>query len=62
MTKRLTYDRKQPELLTEDMKNWLNFLRKQAKNLNAQIIDTSNKTKSEVLLSFESILKKHQVI
>jgi shikimate kinase len=62
MAKRLSEDRKQPELVNENMKNWLRFLRKQAKEVNAQIIDTSNKTKSKVLSSFESILKKHQVI
>ena len=62
MIKRLTEDRKQPELLTPEMKNWLNFLRNQAKEFNANIIETSNKTKSEVLESFENILKKHQVI
>mgnify|MGYP001605037348 CR=1 FL=1 len=62
MTKRLTEDRKQPELLTQDMKNWLNFLRNQAKKFNVNIIDTSNKTKSEVLKSFENIIKKHKLI
>jgi GTPase SAR1 family protein len=57
MTKRLK-DRKQPELLTQDMKNWLRFLRKQAKEFNTQIINTSNKTKLDVLKSFENILHK----
>ena len=58
MAKRLTEMRKQPELVTKDMYNWLHFLRKQAKKLNAQIIETSNKNKTEVLNSFESILEK----
>ncbi|MDA2922349.1 AAA family ATPase [Patescibacteria group bacterium AH-259-L07] len=62
MAKRLTEDRKQPELLTQDMKNWLNFLRRQAKDFEVNIIDTSNKTKSEVLKSFEQILQKYHVI
>lgn len=62
MAKRLTHDRKQPELFTEDMKNWLSFLRNQAKEVNAKIIDTSNKSKFEVLSSFENFLKKHKVI
>ena len=62
MAKRLTRGRKQPELLNQDMKNWLNFLRNQAKKINANIIDTSNNTKSEVRESFENILKRNQVI
>tara|TARA_Y100000310_G_scaffold339688_1_gene433167 strand:- start:19377 stop:19907 length:531 start_codon:yes stop_codon:yes gene_type:complete len=62
MTKRLTEDRKQPELLTQDMKNWLKFLRKQAKDLKVNIIYTSNKNKFEVLKSFELILKKYHLI
>lgn len=62
MAKRLVKNRKQPELLTQDMKNWLNFLRNQAKESNEDIIDTSNKTKLEILQLFENILKKHQEI
>ncbi|MFT4311867.1 MAG: hypothetical protein ACMXYF_01425 [Candidatus Woesearchaeota archaeon] len=62
MAKRLSENRKQPELVNENMKNWLCFLRRQAKKVNAAVIETSNKSKSEVLLSFENILKKHQVI
>ena len=62
MTKRLTEDRKQPELLTQDMKNWLKFIRKQAKDLKVNIIYTSNKNKFEVLKSFELILKKYHLI
>ncbi len=62
MIKRLTEDRNQPELLTQDMKNWLNCLRKQAKKFKVNIIDTSNKTKLQVLKSFEQILQKHHVI
>ncbi len=61
MSKRLTEYRNQPELLNQDMKNWLNLLRKQAKELNANIINTSNKSKPEVLKPFEEILKKHKV-
>jgi thymidylate kinase len=62
MRKRLTKDRNQPELLNQDMKNWLNFLRMQAKKFGAKIIDTSNKSKSEILKSFEEILKVNKVI
>ncbi|MFW6283168.1 MAG: AAA family ATPase [Minisyncoccales bacterium] len=50
--------RNQPELFTDDMKNWLLFLRKQANNYNAKIIDTSSKSESEVVKSFEDILEK----
>ncbi len=60
MVKRLTDDRKQPELLTEDMKNWLKYLRNQANKLDVNIIDTSNLSKAEVMTSFEKILKKRQ--
>jgi len=57
MEKRLN-KRNQPELFTDDMKNWLLFLRKQANNYNAKIIDTSSKSESEVVKSFEDILEK----
>lgn len=62
MTKRLTEDRKQPELLTEAMKNWLKHLRRQAKESGAKIINTSNKTKAEVLQAFEKILREVYVL
>jgi len=32
MSKRLSEDRKQPELLADNMKNWLKYLRNQAKD------------------------------
>ncbi len=56
MEKRLTEIRNQPELFTQDMKNWLKFLRSQANRFGTTIIDTSNKSKLEVLKSFEQIL------
>ena len=52
MKKRLIEDRKQGELVTDDMKNWLRYLRKQAKDLGIDIIDTSELTKEEVLNFF----------
>ncbi len=61
MEKRLTINRNQPHLFNKDMINWLNFLRKQAIDFNVKIIDTSNKTKFEVLNSFEEILKEHNL-
>lgn len=57
MKKRLTHDRKQPELLDDDMKNWLKYLRNQAINFGINIIDTSNITKVNVIKSFEKILE-----
>lgn len=45
--------RRQSELFTDDMKNWLNYLREQAKKLDVIIINTSKKDKNETLLSFE---------
>lgn len=57
MTYRLTYKRKQPELLTDDMKNWLNFLRNQAHKIDAPIIDTSNLSELDVLNEFEKHVK-----
>jgi broad-specificity NMP kinase len=58
LVQRFTHDRKQPELFNEDMKNWLQYLRNQAKDFDANSIDTSNKTNSEVLKSFEQIIQK----
>ena len=56
MIQRLTDKRKQPELATEDMKNWLAFLRKQAIEHGAEIIDTSDINEDEVVRKFEQIL------
>lgn len=54
MAYRLTHKRNQPELLNEDMRNWLKFLRKQAQEQGVAIIDTSHLSPEEVLASFES--------
>ncbi len=53
---RLTHQRKQPELVTQDMKNWLLFLRNQAMELKIPIINTSNKSESVALQELEDIL------
>ena len=53
MRKRLVMDRSQPELFTPEMLNWLKFLRDQAREFNATIIDTSNLSKEELLQKFE---------
>ena len=57
MSKRLILDRAQPELLTDDMKNWLRFLRNQAKEFSSPIIDTSRLNKQEAVKAFEKILE-----
>jgi hypothetical protein len=54
MAYRLTHKRGQPELLTDDMKNWLKFLRNQAHELDTPVIDTSNLSEDEVLKEFEN--------
>ena len=56
MVTRLKEFRKQPELVNEDMKNWLKLLRNQARKEKVKIIDTSTKSNSEVIKSFEKIL------
>ncbi len=53
MTNRLTHKRNKPELLTDDMKSWLQFLRNQARELGTSIIETSNLSEEEVLKEFE---------
>lgn len=56
MIKRLTIDRNQPEIINDDMKNWLKFLRKQANDFNTDIIDASDMTKEEVVNTLESMI------
>ncbi len=58
MMKRLAIDRNQPELINDDMKNWLKFLRKQANDFNTDIIDTSDIGKWEIVNTFVNIIKK----
>ena len=47
MINRLTNERKQPELAHYDMKKWLRFLRKQATDLNINIINTDELSVNE---------------
>ena len=56
MTFRLTHKRKQPELLTNDMKNWLAYLRNQALDLGVPIIDTSFLNEQEVVQLLENMI------
>jgi RNase adaptor protein for sRNA GlmZ degradation len=57
MEKRLVQERKQPELFNEDMRNWLKFLRNQAKQFGATIIDSSVLSEKELLMKFERAIK-----
>jgi GTPase SAR1 family protein len=56
MAYRLTHQRLQPDLLNDDMKNWLKFLRQQAQAQNVPIIDTTGKSSEVVLAEFEKII------
>ena len=56
MIKRLIDERQQAWLASEDMKNWLKFLRNQAQALNISIIDTSKITPLELVSQFEKLV------
>ena len=56
MIKRLIGERQQAWLASEDMKNWLKFLRNQAQALNISIIDTSKITPLELVSQFEKLV------
>ena len=58
MIKRLIDERQQAWLASEDMKNWLKFLRNQANTLGIAIIDTSALSQHEVVKAFEQIITK----
>jgi flavin-dependent dehydrogenase len=53
MAGRLIQKRKQPELLNDDMRNWLRYLRNQAKEQGVPVIDTSGLSEEEVLHKYE---------
>ncbi len=55
MIKRLE-ERGQPELATEQMFGWLNYLRKQAISYGFSILDNSNSTIDETLKNFLNII------
>jgi len=57
MVKRLVDERQQAWLASEDMKNWLKFLRSQAEKFGAPIIDTSKLDKIQTMEAFEQIIK-----
>ena len=56
MLRRLTQERKQPELASDEMKNWRANLRQQAKNYNAPVINTTGLTAEEVMQELEKII------
>jgi adenylate kinase family enzyme len=56
MEYRLTLNRAQPELFTKDMKNWLQYLRKQAKASKTPIIVSSNLLPEELVKEFEKAI------
>jgi 2-phosphoglycerate kinase len=56
MERRLREERNQPELANPAMRNWRRFLREQAEQRGAPIINTSDKTKEEIVDEFEVIL------
>lgn len=60
MVKRLVDERQQAWLASEDMKNWLVFLRKQASQFNVSIIDTTAINKEQVVIEFEKLLINQQ--
>lgn len=51
MQERLVYNRQQPDLVNQDMRNWATFLRKQAQRKNLPIINTSHQTLEQVVRS-----------
>lgn len=57
MVKRLVDERQQAWLASEDMKNWLKFLRKQAQDFGAPIIDTSSITPNQSAEQLKQILE-----
>ena len=61
MEQRLVQHRNQPELWNENMKNWLQYIRSQAQQLDVPIIDTSHYKKEELGKIFEEILEKRQI-
>lgn len=50
-------DRGHPELVNPDMMNWAKYLREEAKNLGAKIIDNSNQTEAESVEEFLTLIK-----
>jgi hypothetical protein len=60
MRDRLVSGRNQPELFTPEMLHWLEYLRDQANEFNAIIIDASNLSRQELLKKFEDKINLEQ--
>jgi guanylate kinase len=56
--KRLLYDRQQPELVNQNMENWTNFLRQQAKFKKVPIIDTAAQSLAQSVESVAILLRE----
>jgi GrpB-like predicted nucleotidyltransferase (UPF0157 family)/GNAT superfamily N-acetyltransferase len=54
--KRLHQDRNQPELINDNMDNWADFLKKQAIDRNAVILDTTLMNADEMVSQFEKLI------
>jgi guanylate kinase len=57
MAHRLIEKRKQPELVNDQMRNWLLFLKNQANELEIPVIDTSNLSEENVLSAYEKAVE-----
>jgi len=62
MIQRLIEERQQPWLASQDMKNWLDFLRNQAEQFHEPIINTSQISPDEVVAQFEQILSDYMIL
>jgi cytidylate kinase len=62
MNHRLSKERMQPELVTDEMFNWRAVLREQALELHVDIIDTNVLGKEQSVVAFEEILKGDKLI
>jgi guanylate kinase len=56
--KRLLYDRQQPELVNQDIENWMSFLRQQAKFKKVPIIDTASQSLEQSVESVSILLQQ----
>ena len=55
MQSRLTHHREQPELFTEEMKNWRRYLRNMAEESSIPILDTTGLSPDEMASEFEKL-------
>jgi guanylate kinase len=59
MIQRLNQDRQQPELANQQMQDWMNFLRKQAEDHSAKIINTSINSLPEATQILEKTINNY---